>query len=155
MKMQLCKVIRGPMEAIVKQVPPWEVPILEAMYGAEQVIATEPENAPDVPEVEPISEYERLERFYGNHPDSGMPWVHLVYGRFEEGRFEKALAAANGPGQVAAAGAAAGEPGPAPDLEGMTKAQLLDFLAGHGVSVPPQTKKAELLDLARQVAAAA
>lgn len=40
---------------------------------------------------DPIEEYSRLERVYGMHPDVKNTYVERIYGRFEEGRFTKAL----------------------------------------------------------------
>ncbi len=40
---------------------------------------------------DPQEEYDRLARVYGMHPQVRMPMVERVYGRFEDGRFAKAL----------------------------------------------------------------
>ncbi len=40
---------------------------------------------------DPASEYQRLIDVYGMHPEVKMPWVENVFGRFQEGRFERLL----------------------------------------------------------------
>ncbi len=38
-----------------------------------------------------LEEYERMAKYYGMHPDYGMPFVEYVYGRPDQGRFKDAI----------------------------------------------------------------
>ena len=148
-----CRVVRGPMEAIAVTVPAYELPILRALYGDGNVVVegetlVEVETPP-----EPALERERLRTRYGDHPDAGIPWVQMVFGA-DPARFEQELAAA----VVAPEAGPAPEPEDgveAPPLESFTREQLLDYLAGLGVSAPARATKAELLRMARAAEQAA
>ena len=74
---------------------------------------------------DPQEEYDRLARIYGMHPEVRMPVVERVYGRFEEGRFAKAL-------NVEA-------------LEDMPISALRQRCQDIGIGFEPKDKRAELI----------
>lgn len=67
-------------------VPPWEVPVLQAVHGgAEEVqlvdeVEVEGRDMPD-----PVDEMERLANRYGSDEDSPVPFVAQVYGQHAPG----------------------------------------------------------------------
>jgi len=70
---------------------PWEVPILASVHGAEKVSENGFESVDrEYPDVD--VEFDRLSRRYGEHTESGVPWVAKVYGEPPLG--VRALAAA-------------------------------------------------------------
>ncbi|MDX8383553.1 MAG: hypothetical protein R8M45_05690 [Ghiorsea sp.] len=82
-------VTRDAHAAIGKTVMEHEVAILEEIYGE---VSREAE-LDDVREVDPAEEYARLERIYGEEKESSDPFVRVVYGRFNDGRFAEKLQA--------------------------------------------------------------
>lgn len=108
-----------------------EVPVLKAVHGDEAVTIVETVHSDA--SLNPDEEYGRLARIYGDHPESGLPYVQLVWGTQAEGRLAKALI-----GQ---------EEGP----QGMTRAQLVALLEDAGVEVPKSARRDELVQLAESV----
>lgn len=78
---------------IPRQVWPWELPLLEELYGAGSVVvAGEFEREYDLPETE--QELARLTRLYGSEEESKIPYVEVVYGRSTNGmrQLQRAIA---------------------------------------------------------------
>lgn len=103
-KRVLVQVQRGPMSTTTIAIRPWERPLLEELHGegAVQVVTEEEANVHaerlGLLNVEPFDisndlelEYDRLQTFYGMHPEVKVPIVERCYGKFSEGRFSKAV----------------------------------------------------------------
>lgn len=71
------------------------------------------------------SEYQRLADVYGKHPSENILIVEKIFGRFQDGRFERLL--------------------PTPELADLPKAQLEGLLRSYGVEIPAD---ADLVKLA-------
>ena len=147
-----CRIVRGPMEAIAVTVPAYELPILRGMYGDGNVVVEERELVEVDEPRDPAAEHERLRTRYGNHPDAGIPWVQTVFGP-DPARFRRELEQAHVVEQPAPQPVE--EAAEAPPLESFTREQLMDYLAGLGVSAPARATKAELLQMARAAEQAA
>ncbi len=150
-RMARCRVIRGPMEAIAVTVPVYELPLLRAMYGADNVVEEErllAEGARD-----PEAELERLVQRYGDHPDAGVPWTHMVFGP-DPARFRQAVLEAH-EDLPQAGGEEAQPPEDRAPLESFTRDQLVEYLHALGVSPQARATKAELLQMARAAEQAA
>lgn len=83
---------RNVMETIVRTVPLYEAPILEAIHGGD-ALKSQGEIERDVPMPDVKSEFNRLVRVYGRHDESGLPMVEYVYGRPTTGALENAIKA--------------------------------------------------------------
>lgn len=84
------QIIRGVMEQPVKDVVPFEIAILEDIFGKENVIKDAPGlgRLPVMRELKsPGDEYERLSRIYGVDPETGKKKTVATYGSEREGRF--------------------------------------------------------------------
>jgi hypothetical protein len=67
-------------DSLTKQIPPWEVPVMQVVFGAEKTqILRELEDERPYPAAD--AEYDRLVRRYGvDREDTGSEFVALVYG---------------------------------------------------------------------------
>ncbi len=125
---------RNPMERHVSVVHDYEVPILNAMFGDENV-QLEPFDegeAYDTGDIDPAGEYERLGARYGAN-ESGVPWVQFVYGRFEDGHFEDQC---TGSGDTS---------------DKLTRKQIMTELDGLGVEYNPRDKLAALNEILKSI----
>lgn len=78
---------------IPRQAWPWELPILEELYGSGSVVVSnEFDREFDIPETE--QELARLTRLYGSEEESKIPYVEVVYGRSTNGmrQLQRAIA---------------------------------------------------------------
>lgn len=85
MKMSVVQVKKSELQSQKLVVPPWEVPVLQAVHGSDFVteVGTESQerDAPDATE-----EYKRLERRYGtDRENGGLSFVAQVYGQHGAG----------------------------------------------------------------------
>lgn len=88
-------------------VPPWEVPVLQAVHGdADVQVVGSVTLDRELPE--PTAEYERLERRYGRDSKSEQAYVAMVYGQFGAGiaNLERAMLDAHERAPSASAGRA-------------------------------------------------
>lgn len=153
---------RGPMEAPVVNVPPYELEILKAIYG-EDAIQPHDEAWDDTPARDPESEYERLANRYGVDLESKRPWVEIVYGRLTSGHLAGAIrAASHGSPSPEGADPRPGlriQPSPQsgivedPDFDGnkwITRGEIIKALTAMEIPHNPNARKPELVDLYRQ-----
>ena len=79
MRLVEVRVERDERLAVPTSIPPWELPILEAIHGAEKVVEirrwSDGRRYPS-----PQGEYERLVKRYGVHVESDTAWAIRVYG---------------------------------------------------------------------------
>ncbi len=68
------------------------------------------------------SEYDRLAAAYGRNPETGMPWVESIYGRFSTGVFERVVGT--------------------PTVEDLPESQLREQLLFHGFTLPQPSYEA-------------
>lgn len=126
-------------EKVARIVGRHELPLLEAVHG--KAVEVDEKNPPNMPprEVDPIEEYERLERLYGFEPNSGLPFVERVYGRVHEfGQALERLAEDEG-GETAEEGEVTVA------LKYMSKAQLVEMAEDLNIENPAKMNKPELL----------
>jgi len=111
-------VTRDPMTKIGRRIWPWELPILEAMFGIVEVTGSEAVVRDSLPD--PAEELIRLSDMYGVEEESKQPYAEVAYGRGRVGIRELANEIANStkpPGKTAAKKAAKPEAPPPPETE--------------------------------------
>ena len=84
MRVAICNVLltRNPMESISLQVPVYEVNVLKAAHGDDQIQYVDEEIIVfDRDDIDAASELARLKKVYGQHPDTRVPYADLVFGR--------------------------------------------------------------------------
>jgi hypothetical protein len=132
-------VVRNESTKIPKIVRPWEVPILEDIHGAENILiggAVEKE-IDELPDAQ--DEYARLEQAYGMNGDTKNPYVQIVYGNGRAGvkALEEAIeASANG--DVEAAQATYAGDKAAKELAEARGQRSMDMKTGERVFAPVQ-----------------
>lgn len=86
MRHERVKIRRDERTVVSRALPPWEIPILEFLFGdgnverSDEFVQTEH----DYPDVH--MEFERLEGAYGSDPASDIPLVASIYGQKSVGR---------------------------------------------------------------------
>ena len=75
------KVKRDPHTSYVRDVPEWEIPILEFIFEEGNVERLENYTDVDTPWPAPKQEFERLCGVYGKDTESGIPFAASVYGQ--------------------------------------------------------------------------
>lgn len=81
MKYVSVKLTRSETESVQRDMPRWEVPVLQMVHGPEKV---EIVGEKDVPEQEypgAVEEFDRLSRRYGADPSNDVFYVAAVYGQ--------------------------------------------------------------------------
>jgi len=98
-------VVRHMFEKIPTVVAPWEIPILQEVYGETSVLTTsgmplwdaengetnDTETVMVEREIKAGEEYARLERKYGIHPEEKTPFVRLVFGSARERKLDQVI----------------------------------------------------------------
>jgi hypothetical protein len=91
MRYEKVKITRDQNTVHNRAVPPWEIPVLEFIFGDGNVVRTDEFVVPtqgklinhDYPEVR--DEFARLVKCYGSDPQSGVPYANLTYGNAQAG----------------------------------------------------------------------
>lgn len=73
------EVRRSELSTIAVSVLPWDIPVLENMHGAENVIVHGESDKPAAFDG-PQAEYARLESAYGKDTETNQTWVAQTYG---------------------------------------------------------------------------
>lgn len=84
MRVAICNVLltRNPMESISLQVPVYEVNVLKAAHGDDKIQYIDDRiTVVDREDVDSASEFARMKKVYGQHPDTRVPYADLVFGR--------------------------------------------------------------------------
>lgn len=84
MRVAYCNILlnRNPMEAISLTVPVYEVNVLKAAHGDDKVsYIDESISVQARDDMDSASEFARLKKVFGNHPDTRVPFADLVFGR--------------------------------------------------------------------------
>lgn len=92
MRHERVRVRRDERTVVSRTLPPWEIPILEFIFGEGNVERFEDFVTVDQEYPNESAEFERLERRYGADPETNIPFIASLYGQKSVGR--KALARA-------------------------------------------------------------
>ena len=82
MRWPIVKIVRDAQTAVIsKSVAPWEVPVLEMIYGEGNIQETGKYDFDGKDDIDPAAEYDRLTKAYGSDPADDTPFVASVYGQ--------------------------------------------------------------------------
>lgn len=106
MRWPIVKIIRDAQTTVNRRaMPPWEVPVVEHVFGEGNVEETGDFDFDGKDDCTPHAEFERLVKAYGNDPADDTPFVASVYGQGRIGLREltKAMDAAKRESEAAQA----------------------------------------------------
>lgn len=92
MRYERVKITRDERTVYNRAALPWEVPVLEFMFGEGNLVHTGAFEQNDVPYPDAKEEFHRLMSAYGSDPENGIAHVASVYGQAGQGH--RALARA-------------------------------------------------------------
>lgn len=82
MRWPVVKIVRDAQTAVIsKSMPPWEVPVVEFIYGEGNVTETGEYDYNGFDDRTPEVEFDRLAKVYGSDPADDTPFVASVYGQ--------------------------------------------------------------------------
>jgi hypothetical protein len=92
MRYERVKITRDERTVYNRACLPWEVPVLEFMFGEGNLVHTGAFEENSAPYPDPKEEFHRMMTTYGSDPENGIPHVASVYGQAGQGH--RALARA-------------------------------------------------------------
>lgn len=81
MRLERCKITRDVNTVYNRAVSEWELPVLQYVFDAGNVVRTGQFEVSDREYPEAASEFARLASRYGSDPQSDQPYVEIVYGQ--------------------------------------------------------------------------
>lgn len=81
MKYVSVKLTRSETESVQRDMPRWEIPVLQMVHGPEKVEILGEKDVPDQEYPDAMQEFDRLSRRYGAEPGSEIFHVAAVYGQ--------------------------------------------------------------------------